>query len=147
MNRSSDKVKLITAATALIYAAVLAGWHLYTPSRNIALQAPGADNRPPETARRAGDVRIGEFFMRYGEFTSTLTGKWTCFRGETSTNIVHAAENITPAGEEEYAVLWSIETGEGHAAPVIYNGLVYFLDYDEGLSSDMLRCFSLESGK
>jgi outer membrane protein assembly factor BamB len=29
---------------------------------------------------------------------------------------------------------------------VIYNGLVYLLDYDEKLSSDMLRCFSLETG-
>jgi outer membrane protein assembly factor BamB len=148
MNQSSDrKVKLITAATALIYAAILVGWHLYSPERDVALQAPGADNRPPETVRRADDVRIGEFFMRYDEFTSTLTGKWTCFRGATFTNIVRATENVTPAGDDEYAVLWSVETGEGHAAPVIYNGLVYFLDYDEGLSSDMLRCFSLENGK
>ncbi|MCD8260920.1 MAG: PQQ-like beta-propeller repeat protein [Bacteroides sp.] len=40
-----------------------------------------------------------------------------------------------------------METGEGHAAPVIYNGIAYFLDYDEALSSDALRCFSLETGE
>ncbi|MDR0710781.1 MAG: PQQ-like beta-propeller repeat protein [Prevotellaceae bacterium] len=139
-------VRLATVAAALVYTGIIAGWHFYTPDRHFAVQKPGADNRPPETARKADDVRIGEFFMRYDEITSPLTGKWTCFRGETFTNIVRTAENIAP-GSEDYAVLWRVKTGEGHAAPVIYNGLVYFLDYDEGLSSDMLRCFSLESGK
>ena len=43
--------------------------------------------------------------------------------------------------------VWSVETGEGHASPVIYKGKVYFLDYDENLSSDALRCFSLDSGE
>jgi outer membrane protein assembly factor BamB len=139
-------VRLVTAAAVFVYSGIIAGWHFYSPDRNLAMQAPGADNRPPETVRRADDVRIGEFFMRYAEITSSLTGKWTCFRGETFTNIIHANEDITP-GEEDYAVLWSVETGEGHAAPVIFNGMVYFLDYDETLSSDMLRCFSLESGE
>jgi outer membrane protein assembly factor BamB len=125
----------------------MVGWHFYSPERDFAMQVPGADNRPPETARKADDVRIGEFFMRYADDASTLTGKWTCFRGETFTNVVHAVEDVTPDGDVEYAVVWSVETGEGHASPVIYEGRVYFLDYDEGLSSDMLRCFSLESGK
>jgi outer membrane protein assembly factor BamB len=140
-------VRLVTLATALVYACLIIGWHLYSPARNFALQTPGADNRPPETARKANDVRIGEFFMRYDEITSSLKGKWTCFRGATLTNIINTPENIAPDGDNDYAVLWTVETGEGHAAPVIYNGAVYFLDYDEGLSSDMLRCFSLESGK
>ena len=144
--KTKNKIRLATLATALIYTGLIAWWHLYTPERRFALQAPGADNRPPETARRADDVRIGEFFMRYDNATSTLTGKWTCFRGAAFTNVIRSPENIAP-GSEDYAVLWSVETGEGHAAPVIYNGLVYFLDYDETLSSDMLRCFSLESGK
>jgi outer membrane protein assembly factor BamB len=130
----------------LIYLGIIIGWHVYSPPREFVLQVPGADNRPPETARRADDVRIGEFFMRYDQAASSLTGKWICFRGESFTNIVRAPEDITPR-EEEYPVLWSVNTGEGHAAPVIYNGMVYFLDYDEGLSSDMLRCFSLESGQ
>jgi outer membrane protein assembly factor BamB len=140
-------IRLITAAVALAYAGVIIGWHVYSPPRQFVLQAPGADNRPAETARRADDVRIGEFFMRYDQAASTLTGKWICFRGESFTNIVRAPEDIRPREQEEYPVLWTVSTGEGHAAPVIYNGLVYFLDYDEGLSSDMLRCFSLESGR
>jgi outer membrane protein assembly factor BamB len=144
--KTNKTVKLVTITVILVYVGVIAGWHIYSPERDFGLQAPGADKRPPETARRADDVRIGEFFMHYEDFTSPLTGKWACFRGESFTNIVRTVENITP-GQEDYPVVWSVDTGEGHAAPVIYNGLVYFLDYNEELSSDMLRCFSLESGQ
>jgi len=137
------KINIITAA---VYIALIVGWHLYTPHRNLAIQAPGADNRPPETARKANDVRIGEFFMRYEDNTPSLTGKWQCFRGADMSNTVKTPDKIAYSGDD-YPEIWSVTTGEGHAAPVIFNGLVYFLDYDETLSSDMLRCFSLETGK
>ncbi|MDR1022251.1 MAG: hypothetical protein LBL94_03115 [Prevotellaceae bacterium] len=75
MNR---KITAATAAAIIFYMGVIVGWHVYSPERNIGLQNPGADNRPPETARKASDVRIGEFFMRYEETTSRLTGKWGC---------------------------------------------------------------------
>lgn len=75
-----------------------------------------------------------------------LTGEWTGFRGERFDNVVETPDKInTEAGD--YPVVWSFETGEGHAAPVIYKGRVYVLDYNESLNSDALRCFSLESGK
>ena len=84
--------------------------------------------------------------MRYDEATSPLTGKWSSFRGELSSNIIKTQDKIDVL-QEDFPVLWSVKTGEGHAAPAIFNGYVYFLDYDESLSSDALRCFSLESGK
>jgi outer membrane protein assembly factor BamB len=130
----------------IIYLVIIIGWHVYVPQKEFAIQAPGADNRPPETARRADEVRIGEFFMRYDDTNSSLTGKWVCFRGENYSNIIRTADHLT-FGQDTFPTLWGVETGEGHAAPVIYNGWVYFLDYDESLSSDMLRCFSLETGK
>ncbi|MDR2037765.1 MAG: PQQ-like beta-propeller repeat protein [Bacteroidales bacterium] len=140
--------KIITAVTVsviLIYVGIIVGWQLYTPERNFEIQAPGADNRPEGQTRSASDVLIGEFFMKYEEVSPTLTGKWTHFRGENSSNIITTSEQIKTSSDE-YPVLWSVETGEGHAAPVIYNGRVYFLDYNEQLSSDALRCFDLESG-
>jgi outer membrane protein assembly factor BamB len=137
---------LISVLTTLIFVGTILWWHLYTPRYDFAVQAPGADNRPEGLTRAADDVVIGEFFMRYEEQTSSLTGKWSCFRGEDYTNIVYAPGKIKIT-QEDYPVVWNVETGEGHASPVIYNGLVYFLDYDEKLSSDALRCFSLESGK
>ena len=136
----------ITIATVCFYAAVLIGWHLYVP-RTLTLQNPGADNRPEGLARKADDVVIGEYFMKYSEeVPADLSGAWPNFRGATHTNIVETAEAIQTSSEA-YPVLWSFDTGEGHAAPVIYKGRVYVLDYDEGLSSDALRCFSLESGQ
>jgi len=139
-------ISVITIATVVIYLGLIVGWHLYTPRSELDVQVPGADNRPAQTARKVNDVKIGEFFMRYDEAESSLTGKWNSFRGELSTNIIKTSENID-VSQEDFPVLWSVETGEGHAAPVIFNGYVYFLDYDESLSSDALRCFSLESGK
>jgi len=136
----------VTVFLVLIYTGVIIGWHLYAPRENMAVQAPGADNRPEGLARKVDDVLIGEFFMKYEEATSSLTGKWSSFRGERADNSVVTAEKIKTS-EAEYPILWSVETGEGHAAPVIYNGRVYLLDYNEQLSSDALRCFSLETGK
>jgi outer membrane protein assembly factor BamB len=141
-----QKTSLVTVFVAFLYLSVIVWWHVYSPRKDFSVQAPGADNRPEGLTRKANDVHIGEFFMRYDETTSSLTGKWSSFRGESSSNIVKTSDPIR-TNAEEYLVLWSVETGEGHAAPVIYNGLVYFLDYDEALSSDALRCFSLESGK
>ena len=146
MNSKKTIITIITLATVLIYAGIIAGWHLYTPRDDLSVQAPGADNRPEGVTRSINDVLIGEFFMKYDDISSGLTGKWLRFRGERSDNILVVSETIHTEGED-YPVLWSIPTGEGYAAPVIYNGRFYFLDYHEELSSDALRCFSLETGK
>lgn len=146
--RQKRTVRAITVLAVLLYTGIIIGWHLYTPRENLTIQAPGADNRPEGSARKADDVLIGEFFMRYEDdnIPSSLTGKWNSFRGQQSNNIISTSEAVRTSAEE-YPVLWSVETGEGHAAPVIYNGRVYFLDYNEQLSSDALRCFSLTTGQ
>lgn len=136
----------ITILMVFIYTGIIVGWHLYIPREALTIQAPGADNRPEGLTRTANDVLIGEFFMKYDDASSELTGKWSGFRGALSNNVITTPEKINTV-EGDYPVMWSIETGEGHAAPVIYNGRVYFLDYNEQLSSDALRCFSLETGK
>jgi outer membrane protein assembly factor BamB len=144
-------ITIVTVSVTLIYTGILIGWNLYTPRENLTLQTPGADNRPEGSARTATDVLIGEFFMKYAEATTEndapLSGKWIRFRGEQSNNIIETNDKLNLSPESEFPILWSIETGEGHAAPVIYNGKVYFLDYNEQLSSDALRCFSLETGQ
>ncbi|MCL2168075.1 MAG: hypothetical protein FWH59_02985, partial [Lentimicrobiaceae bacterium] len=115
---------LLIIVIALIYTGIILFWHLYNPKINITIQNPGADNRPEGKTRKADEVIIGEFFLRYSESSSSLTGKWACFRGNGYQNIVHTDENINFSSE--FSLVWKTETGEGHAAPVIYNGLVYF---------------------
>ncbi|MDR0972585.1 MAG: PQQ-binding-like beta-propeller repeat protein [Prevotellaceae bacterium] len=144
--KSKRIVTSITALVIVLYAGVIVGWHLYTPHEHLTIQNPGADNRPAGETRKADDVLIGEFFMKYTDMpASSLSGKWNCFRGEQASNTIRAAESIRT--DADYPVLWSVETGEGHAAPVIYDGRVYLLDYNEQLNSDALRCFSLETGE
>jgi outer membrane protein assembly factor BamB len=140
------KATIITVFVTFFYLSVIVWWHIYSPRKDFSVQAPGADNRPEGLVRKADDVVIGEFFMRYEEESSSLTGKWSCFRGANFSNIIRTPDAIKTM-QEEYPIQWNVKTGEGHAAPVIFNGRVYFLDYDEALSSDALRCFSLESGK
>ena len=138
-------IGFITIFVSLIYISLILYWHLYTPDYSLSLQNPGADNRPEGVSRKADDVLIGEFFMKYDEITSELTGKWSNFRGEQLNNIIKTSDKIKIT-DDDYPVLWSVETGEGHAAPVILNGKVYFLDYNEQLNSDALRCFDLKTG-
>lgn len=141
------KTLLLTVAAVFFYTVVLVGWHVYVPRENLTIQAPGADNRPEGLVRKADDVVIGEYFMKYEEEApSSFTGKWIGFRGERFDNKVVTSDKVNISAED-YPVLWSFETGEGHAAPVIYNGRVYVLDYNESMNSDALRCFSLETGK
>lgn len=123
----------------------IVAWHVYDPApKALVVQEPGADNRPEGLERVVGEVRIGEFFMEYGKSESALNGSWAKFRGKDFSNIVAEKIEVTAA---DYPVEWSFTTGEGHAAAAIHRGRVYVLDYDEALSSDMLRCFALDGGK
>ncbi|WP_221932477.1 PQQ-binding-like beta-propeller repeat protein [Carboxylicivirga sp. M1479] len=139
-------IQTITIVTVLVYTSLIAAWQLMPANLDFAIQAPGADNRPAGKTRAANDVVIGEYFMRYDNETSALSGNWTKFRGPLHNNIIRTEDDIQ-IPSALYPEIWSVETGEGHASPVIFNGKVYFLDYDEKLSSDALRCFSLETGK
>ena len=85
--------------------------------------------------------------MKYdAQPTEGITDIWSGFRGPDRTNIVN---NSSPKKlvENDFKELWSVTTGEGHAAPAIWKGRVYILDYDEQLSSDALRCFNLLTGE
>ncbi len=135
---------------AVITALVVVIWYLsLTPSTIITLQVPGLDNAPAGKATRAGRVSIGANFQRSDSVSSDLKGKWPRFRGFDYNNIIHdpalPSNFITP--DKTLEILWSVDLGEGHAGPAIYNGMVYILDYDEQTRSDALRCLSLETGK
>lgn len=143
MNKSS----IITLATVALWTAVLVGWHLYDPSSGFTEFVPGADQRPAGSERKADDVVIGEFFMSGSSpAPSSGTEAWPGFRGPDRTNIVSHASPIRLT-DGDFKELWAVETGEGHAAPSVWQGKVYVLDYNEQLSSDALRCLDLTTGK
>lgn len=142
----SDKYILFLLIGAAIAALIF--WLLYDPVQNFSESLPGLDNRPPIDTTTLAVVNIGEKFNFYENHTSTLAGKWPHFRGADFDNInKEKIPLIDSWGEQGPKILWQVFMGEGHAAPVIYDGRVYILDYDENKKADALRCFSLETGK
>lgn len=143
-----NKLTLITVGLVVFYLIVLVGWHLYDPTRGFTEAVPGADNRPEGSARKADEVVIGEYFIKdEGDVAvSELKGEWACFRGANHDNIAVNAQPMSLV-KGDFKEMWSVETGEGHAAPVISEGKAYVLDYEEATSSDALRCFDLATGK
>lgn len=127
---------------------VFSFWFFYNPVKQLSVSLPGLDNRPLVDTSNVDSVIIGEKFKEYETFTSSLTGKWPRFRGSEFDNVYKGKEKLIEKFDTSGAeILWTVELGEGHAAPVIYNGRVYLLDYDERKKNDALRCFSLETGK
>ncbi|MDE5416462.1 PQQ-like beta-propeller repeat protein [Labilibaculum sp. DW002] len=132
---------------AIIIALVLfVYWLAYNPVKNIHASIPGMDNRPKQSAS-SERVLIGEGFDFYIEHSSELKGKWTQFRGADFDNVSKETVKLVDKIGPEPKIMWQHDLGEGHAAPVVYNGKVYILDYDEVKKADALRCFSLESGE
>jgi len=133
---------ILTGSVFLVY------WLSGNPSRDFARSVPGMDNRGEGIDLSAEIVNIGEHFELFGKPEFTLEESWPRFRGSDFDNISKSPTRLIddfPEGGTE--IIWSVELGEGHAGPAIYQGLVYLLDYHEEMRSDMLRCFSLVDGE
>ena len=144
-------IPLICGVFASIIAVkTLIWWMERSPDMDdFVLSVPGLD-QVPEGARNQHDkVEIGKFFKSFDMSCENLfSGQWPRFRGMDFSNVskdnVELSDNWKETGPP---VLWTIQLGEGHAAPVIKNGKVYILDYLEEERADALRCFCLLTGK
>jgi outer membrane protein assembly factor BamB len=127
---------------------VLLFWLFFDPAQSIRISKPGMDQSDSSKKIRSQDVNIGENFTFYGVSAEIPGPGWPCFRGPDHDNI--SKENIPlieKFGDLTKRIRWKVDLGEGHAAPAIFGGRVYLLDYDEKKKSDALRCFSLLSGQ
>jgi len=134
----------------LLGIAVFVYWQFYDPVEGMAVSIPGMDNRPAVSESDKETILIGEKFTNYATSvnTTSLSGKWTEFRGKERDNVnKESIPLIDSWGTNGPDILWEADLGEGHSAPVIYNGKVYILDYHEIKKADVLRCFSLETGE
>ncbi len=136
----------ITASITLAFILLIIWWQSGAGALLAEPRVPGLDNRPDGDAA-AIDVTIGEFFETYATETTSSENDWPRFRGENFDNIV---KDPTPLADtwpaEGPRIVWQHPLGEGHAAPVIKNGKVYLLDYDEKEKADVLKCYSLKTG-
>ena len=148
---NENRIGLISAFITTIIGLICLGWWFsYDPSADLTESVPGMDNKPSAEELTANEetVQIGEFWSSFEGSPSNLPGEWPQFRGLNSNNIstetLRLADQWPDNGPE---ILWSVDLGEGHAAPAVKQGRVYLLDYDETEKADALRCFSLEDGK
>lgn len=137
---------IIILLFAVVFATSLLWWLLKHQPLEVIDRIPGMDNRPKMEAR-SDSVIIGEFFDTLGTMDIVAEGNWPRFRGSDFDNI---NKDPTPLAEKwdtsGPAILWKATLGEGYAGPVVHNGRVYLLDYNERKKADVLRCFSLSSG-
>jgi outer membrane protein assembly factor BamB len=133
---------IAVAGTAFIW------WLVHDPVRSLTSSIPGMDHREKGVLIASEAVKIGADFTFYKNCEEIPGTRWPRFRGSNFDNI--SRENIPLISKweaENPKILWKIELGEGHAAPAIFDGRVYLLDYEETTKSDLLRCFSLKSGE
>lgn len=129
--------------------AMIGYWLIYNPVRDFQTSIPGMDNRPDSASVSSEIVNIGETFLTLADIAiNNNKASWTNFRGSDFDNInKEKIKLISKFPKDGPKIIWSVDLGEGHAAPVIQNGKVYILDYLEKEKADALRCFSLETGE
>jgi outer membrane protein assembly factor BamB len=132
---------------AVVFTSAFLYWIFADPVRGLAARVPGMDNRPPQKPV-SDSVFIGENFEALGREVIAAPGDWPRFRGTGFDNI--STENVPVAETWDTTgppVAWRLSLGEGYAGAAVHNGRVYVLDYNEKRKADMLRCFSLDSGR
>jgi outer membrane protein assembly factor BamB len=147
MGSSENRHIIIIGLFVTGFLGLLIWWLVKDQPLNVSERIPGMDNRP-KIEPRSDSVIIGENFDTLGVFDELIPGDWPRFRGSDFDNI---SKDITPLREKwdtsGPVIVWQTTLGEGYAGPVVHNGRVYLLDYNERKKADMLRCFSLASGK
>lgn len=114
----------------------------------LEVRVPGKDGRPATLGVAEGPVDFTGHFQTFDGSPSALPGAWPRFRGSNYDNIAVDTPPLADSwGADGPPVLWTAPLGEGYAGPVVSEGCVYLLDYDEEARADALRCFSLDDGR
>jgi len=147
-----DKSRLAAGGTVLLAGALavyaLQQWLALAPAQVPEMRLPGGDGRPAELSEKGLATDLKGTFQAFDGVPSSLPGGWPRFRGADFDNVCKQGIPLAVSwGQGGPEVLWSVVLGEGHAAPVVFNGRVYVLDYDEKAKADAVRCFSLDDGR
>jgi len=131
----------------------LAAWPLYSWIFNpealyVVKMLPGLDGKPVQDKIVYDDDLLYPERVSFSNPNIFMTaGEWPQFRGPARNAIAEMSPPLLSETGSTPDLLWTVELGEGHAAPVVSSGRVFVLDYNETTSSDSLRCFSLETGE
>jgi len=148
-NRRNQRWIMVNVTVVMLLAGLLGiyFWLGYNPVAHFVAEVPGRDGAP-EGAKQAPEVDLAGVFTQYDGRPADLPGKWPAFRGPDGRNIAVDAPPLAASwGQKGPTTLWTINVGDGYAAPAIQNGRVYLIDYDVERRADSIRCISLEDGK
>lgn len=114
----------------------------------LVLREPGADGTPEPVQGGASRATEAGLPIRGPGQPAAVPGVWPAFRGPRRDAI---CDDGTPLARtwatSPPKKLWEINLGQGYASPVIRDGRVYVLDYDEQERADTMRCLSLADGR
>ena len=77
---------------------------------------------------------------------SKFLGEFIQYRGKDRSNYL-GVDIGTAWSKDPPKIIWSIHAHEGPGGAAIYNGCAYFMDYDEKVGDDLVRCVSLDDGQ
>jgi len=147
-NSSKKWIKISSVTTAAVFFILILYWQNMKPDVAIIENIPGMDKPSGEIIQKIESIKIGEKFEKLTEETSSLNSAWSAFRGTDRKNIATSTISINENWDAKPPKLvWKAKMGEGHAAPAIWKGIAYILDYDEVKKEDVLRSFNIETGK
>ena len=153
MISESRRASYIASAAAIIFCSVASAvslyyWLSYDVTTLMAAEVPGTDSAPTGADALGERVDLEGILETFGGLPADLPGSWPSFRGEGFDNISRNAPPLAGSWSDDGPeILWSVEIGEGYAAPAILDGVVYLMDYDEEDRMDVFRAFSLEDGQ
>jgi len=138
----------VTAFCILLSFVTIFLWLRSNPAKGIVAEVPGKDGFVKGAGGGSAKIDLAGIFEKFDGQPSALPGEWTNFRGADFSNVVPDASGLVESwGEGGPKKLWSVPVGDGYAAPAVFGGCVYLMDYDVSKRADAIRCISLEDGK
>jgi outer membrane protein assembly factor BamB len=141
-------LKVLPAAAAVLAALLVAFWWSRGGSP-LAERVPGQDQAAGDAASNGSAGKWeGKLLPGKAAIPTGFSGVWPGFRGPNLDGISREKTPLArtwPSGRPP--LLWKLPVGEGFAAPAIWKGRVFLLDYDREARADALRCLSLADGQ
>lgn len=143
------KVKslILPVIVAMVLLASVVYWVYEYKSFTVKPRTAGQDNRPQLDPQDVAPRVIEGMLETFSGVPADSTARWPNFRGADVDGVIWSeiplAKQWPPEGPPN---LWQVELGQGYAAPAVYDGRVYLIDYDMDKQRDAIRCFSLDDG-
>lgn len=136
-------VRAIPVLMAAVATAALAHWLVRPDEGHLELRLPLPEvvDANAQVVDMKGVLTVGE-----GKPAEGIAASWPRFRG--LARDARSAEG--PLNKEFTGSLprfWEVPVGEGYAGPIVRDGRVYLLDYDDKAREDVIRCLSLADGR